>query len=260
MESALWREDQVDKANRKMPGGYLLQIAQVKRVRESVTPVSTPAVQRAMTVPQLTPFRELQSILRQLHQHKLAGPFRRPVDTKHYKDYRDFVKKPMDLATVTANLAKGKYATARECEEDVRQIWKNAFIYNRPNTDVYIMAETLSDFFEERLCAYRGSQSRHKRRVSNLVQAIWALGPESLSGVFAIVEPLMSAKDGVLDLSVDVNMLPAATLKSLELFVESAQQSALRTPSTACSFSPVRSVGDFRVTRSSRLTATGKSH
>ena len=44
-----------------------------------------------------------------------SWPFQEPVDYVGLKltDYRDVVKCPMDLSTVQANLAKGKYAYAR---------------------------------------------------------------------------------------------------------------------------------------------------
>ena len=73
-----------------------------------------------------------------------AYPFKTPVDTKLYKDYLTRVSNPMDLSTVKARLDAGQYLNNLDAYlSDVRQIFKNAYLYNAAGTDVYAMAKQL---------------------------------------------------------------------------------------------------------------------
>ena len=73
-----------------------------------------------------------------------AYPFKAPVDTSLYKDYLLRISSPMDLATIKTRLDSGRYANNLDAYLlDVRQIFKNAYIYNAEGTDVYAMAKQL---------------------------------------------------------------------------------------------------------------------
>lgn len=99
--------------------------------------------------------RQFGTILRQITQHRWAWPFMTPVDVKGLglDDYHDVIKRPMDLGTVRRQMdAKDKtgYKNVRDICEDVRLVFKNAMTYNDDKSDVHVMANTLSDKFEEK--------------------------------------------------------------------------------------------------------------
>ncbi|KAJ4965512.1 hypothetical protein NE237_017361 [Protea cynaroides] len=99
--------------------------------------------------------RQFSTILRQITQHKWAGPFLEPVDVEGLglHDYYEVIEKPMDFSTVK-NKMEAKdgtgYKNVREIYADVRLVFKNAMTYNDENDDVHVMAKTLLAKFEEK--------------------------------------------------------------------------------------------------------------
>ncbi|XP_073122480.1 transcription factor GTE6 isoform X1 [Henckelia pumila] len=97
--------------------------------------------------------RQLGTIIRQITQHKWAGPFMQPVDVEGLglHDYYKVIEKPMDFSTIKSKMeAKDGtgYKNVRELSADVRLIFKNAIKYNEERDDVHVMALTLLDKFE----------------------------------------------------------------------------------------------------------------
>ena len=90
------------------------------------------------------------SVLEKVMAHKWAWLFNEEVDADGMGlvDYHAIVKHPMALATVKAKAQAGGYATASEAASDVRLVFRNAQLYNKPGTDVNIMACALLDKFE----------------------------------------------------------------------------------------------------------------
>ncbi|XP_072964465.1 transcription factor GTE4 isoform X2 [Typha angustifolia] len=97
-------------------------------------------------------FKSCASLLSKLMKHKHGWVFNTPVDVKGLglHDYHTIIKNPMDLGTVKARLSKNWYKSPREFAEDVRLTFRNAMTYNPKGQDVHIMAEQLSQIFEER--------------------------------------------------------------------------------------------------------------
>nr|GMD80317.1 transcription factor GTE1-like [Ipomoea batatas] len=99
--------------------------------------------------------RQFGTILRQITQHKWAGPFMQPVDVEGLglHDYFQVIEKPMDFSTIK-NKMEAKdgtgYKHVREICADVRLIFKNAMKYNKERDDVHVMAKTLLGKFEEK--------------------------------------------------------------------------------------------------------------
>lgn len=63
------------------------------------------------------------------------------------------VKNPMDLGTIREKLDLKNGAGYKDIQEicdDVRLVFTNAMSYNQDGSDVYVMAKTLSDKFEEK--------------------------------------------------------------------------------------------------------------
>ncbi|PIN02476.1 hypothetical protein CDL12_25010 [Handroanthus impetiginosus] len=96
--------------------------------------------------------KQCESLLKKLMSQQFAWVFNTPVDVVklNIPDYFDVIKNPMDLGTIKSKLTAGKYSSPLDFLADVRLTFTNAKTYNPPGTDVHIMAETMSQFFELR--------------------------------------------------------------------------------------------------------------
>ncbi|KAL2530830.1 Transcription factor GTE1 [Forsythia ovata] len=97
--------------------------------------------------------RQFGNMLRQITQHKWAGPFMQPVDVVGLglHDYYEVIEKPMDFSTIKSKMEArdgNGYKNVREICADVRLIFKNAMKYNKERDDVHVMAKTLLEKFE----------------------------------------------------------------------------------------------------------------
>merc|ERR1719510_1510246 len=81
-----------------------------------------------------------------------AWPFYKPVDTEQLDlhDYKQVIKKPMDLGTVRTKMEGREYRVPTEFATDMRLIFTNCYKYNPPEHDVVAMARKLQDVFEMR--------------------------------------------------------------------------------------------------------------
>ncbi|OVA14502.1 Bromodomain [Macleaya cordata] len=100
-------------------------------------------------------FKSCSNLLGKLMKHKHGWVFNTPVDVKGLglHDYYTIIKHPMDLGTVKSRLSKNWYKSPREFAEDVRLTFHNAMTYNPKGQDVHIMADQLSQIFEEKWAA-----------------------------------------------------------------------------------------------------------
>ncbi|XP_030542967.2 transcription factor GTE1 isoform X2 [Rhodamnia argentea] len=94
-------------------------------------------------------------ILRQITQHKWAGPFLQPVDVKALglHDYHKVIDKPMDFSTIKKQMEATdgtSYKNVREICADMRLVFKNAMKYNDEKSNIHVMAKTLLRKFEEK--------------------------------------------------------------------------------------------------------------
>jgi hypothetical protein len=99
--------------------------------------------------------RACHEIIKEMFNKKhssYAWPFYKPVDTEQLDlhDYKQVIKKPMDLGTVKTKVETNKYRTAAEFATDMRLIFTNCYKYNPPEHDVVAMARKLQDVFEMR--------------------------------------------------------------------------------------------------------------
>ncbi|KAK6155266.1 hypothetical protein DH2020_009514 [Rehmannia glutinosa] len=96
--------------------------------------------------------KQCENLLKKLMSQQYAWVFNKPVDVVELNipDYFDVIKNPMDLGTVKSKLTSGKYSSPLDFLADVRLTFTNAKTYNPPGTDVHIMADTMSQFFELR--------------------------------------------------------------------------------------------------------------
>lgn len=96
--------------------------------------------------------KNCSSLLQRLMKHKFSWVFNEPVNAKQLGlvDYHDVIKHPMDLGTIKTRMSQNFYKSPRDFAEDVRLVFRNAMTYNPKGQDVHVMAEQLSQIFEER--------------------------------------------------------------------------------------------------------------
>ncbi|XP_051140205.1 transcription factor GTE8-like isoform X2 [Andrographis paniculata] len=96
--------------------------------------------------------KQCESLLKKLMSQQYAWVFNTPVDVVklNIPDYYDIIKNPMDLGTIKGKLSSGKYSSPLDFLADVRLTFSNAKTYNPPGTDVHVIADTMSKFFELR--------------------------------------------------------------------------------------------------------------
>ena len=77
----------------------------------------------------------------QISQHRNGTIFHNPIKPSEAPDYCDIVKRPVDLKTIKGRVKDGVIANSLEFQRDIYLMFANAMVYNRPGSDVYIMAE-----------------------------------------------------------------------------------------------------------------------
>lgn len=97
--------------------------------------------------------RKCDQLVKSLMKRSQGVHFSRPVEWKKQNlfDYPKLIKEPMDLGTVSERVAKPHYQRLEQFVNDVRLVWKNAFIFNAPDSLYFKAAKTLSDVFEKRV-------------------------------------------------------------------------------------------------------------
>jgi len=97
--------------------------------------------------------RKCDALLKSLMKRSQGVHFSRPVEWKKMGllDYPKLIKDPMDLGTVGDKIGRNAYPRLEAFVNDVRLVWKNAFIFNAPDSLYFKAAKTLSDVFEKRV-------------------------------------------------------------------------------------------------------------
>lgn len=109
-------------------------------------------------------FKSCSALLERLMKHKHGWVFNAPVDVQGLGllDYYTIIKQPMDLGTIKSRLNKNWYKSPREFAEDVRLTFSNAMTYNPKGQDVHIMAEQLSEIFEQKWVSIEADYNRER--------------------------------------------------------------------------------------------------
>uniref|UniRef100_A0A5B7BNY6 Putative Bromodomain-containing protein isoform 4 n=1 Tax=Davidia involucrata TaxID=16924 RepID=A0A5B7BNY6_DAVIN len=96
--------------------------------------------------------KQCEALLKKLMSHQYGWVFNTPVDVVELNipDYFTVIKHPMDLGTIKRKIVSCEYLSSLDFLADVRLTFSNAMTYNPPGNDVYLMADTLSRFFEVR--------------------------------------------------------------------------------------------------------------
>ncbi|KAK2018177.1 Bromodomain-containing protein [Colletotrichum eremochloae] len=96
---------------------------------------------------------------------RLVGPFKEPVDPVEdgVPDYFDKVKKPMDLNTVKAKMARHEYQNEDEFAADIRQIFDNCYTYWSKGDPMWAACEKFQKTFEEKYAQMHKNISKMMR-------------------------------------------------------------------------------------------------
>ncbi|XP_061360996.1 histone acetyltransferase GCN5-like [Gastrolobium bilobum] len=91
----------------------------------------------------------MRSLLKSMHDHADAWPFKEPVDARDVPDYYDIIKDPVDLKTMTKRVESEQYYVTFEMFlADVRRMFANARTYNSPETIYYKCSTRLEAHFQ----------------------------------------------------------------------------------------------------------------
>ncbi|KAK0242824.1 hypothetical protein EDD85DRAFT_812731 [Armillaria nabsnona] len=91
--------------------------------------------------------KRFQNVIGMLHsqisQHRSGNIFHNPIKASEAPDYRDIVKRPVDLKTIKAKIKDGIISNSLEYQRDIYLMFANAMMYNRPGSDIYSMTEDM---------------------------------------------------------------------------------------------------------------------
>ncbi|KAK7470603.1 hypothetical protein VKT23_002027 [Stygiomarasmius scandens] len=106
--------------------------------------------------------KKFQNVIGMLHsqisQHRNGTIFHNPIRDSEAPDYHDIVKRPMDLKTIKTKIRDGAITNSLEFQRDIYLMFANAMMYNRPGSDVYIMAEDMMSDSEVYINTFRQTE------------------------------------------------------------------------------------------------------
>lgn len=104
----------------------------------------------------------LEGLIREAMREPYAWPFLEPVDRRDVPDYYDVISRPMDLRTMINKIKQHIYDTPEEVRSDAYLIIANCKEYNEEGSDIFVCAEQLEDFFQDRFRTF--FDEKKKRR------------------------------------------------------------------------------------------------
>ncbi|KAK9704941.1 hypothetical protein RND81_07G021600 [Saponaria officinalis] len=111
------------------------------RFKQAITSADGAPYQKSLTA-------FMRSLLKTMHDHPDAWPFKEPVDARDVPDYYDIIKNPIDLKTMSKRVeTEMYYVTFEMFVADVRRMFDNARTYNSPETIYYKCATRLESHF-----------------------------------------------------------------------------------------------------------------
>jgi bromodomain-containing protein 8 len=108
---------------------------------------SAPTKKRRGTTSGVTS-RGFQTVISLLHdqicQLRNGSIFHGPVKVSDAPDYYEIVKRAIDLKAIKTKIRDGRVTDSYEYQRDVFLMFANSMMYNRPDSDLYKMAEEVS--------------------------------------------------------------------------------------------------------------------
>lgn len=68
-----------------------------------------------------------------------------------WDDYKDIVKKPIDLNYVRRQYNEGKYKFVEDVLDEIQLIWDNVFLYGKREHETFDLAIRMQKYFDELL-------------------------------------------------------------------------------------------------------------
>ena len=68
-----------------------------------------------------------------------------------WDDYKDIVKKPIDLNYVRRQYNEGKYKFVEEILDEIQMIWDNVFLYGKKEHEAFDLAIKMQMYFDNLL-------------------------------------------------------------------------------------------------------------
>uniref|UniRef100_UPI0005218383 histone acetyltransferase KAT2A n=1 Tax=Ciona intestinalis TaxID=7719 RepID=UPI0005218383 len=96
-------------------------------------------------------FAPLKAIVQSMRSHSSAWPFLEPVKKSEVPNYYDVIKSPMDLKTLNEQVRSKQYSTKAQFVTDAQKIFDNCRIFNSPESDYFKCANTMENFFYNKL-------------------------------------------------------------------------------------------------------------
>ncbi|KDQ21046.1 hypothetical protein BOTBODRAFT_27062 [Botryobasidium botryosum FD-172 SS1] len=116
----------------------------------------------SMSAAEIAASKRFQTVISLLHatisQHRNGNIFHNPIKESDAPDYHDIVRRPMDLKTIKSRIKDGLIANSTEFQRDIYLMFANAMMYNRPNSDIYQMAEEMMMESEAHIQTFRQTE------------------------------------------------------------------------------------------------------
>ena len=177
-------------------------------------------------------YNHARKALNTVTSHKWSWPFNAPVDTNIYKDYLEKVQTPMDFGSIKRKMEAKEYTHPDALLTDVRLVFDNAKAYNKPGSDVHVMAITLAEKFEEKYTSAVAGRVTEENTVAEAeamaarrryAGAAAAAGGPQRDAAVAIVMHHHPGLQPFEEVAFDLDMLDALTLRQLISFIEAAE-------------------------------------
>ncbi|KAI8335708.1 hypothetical protein BC941DRAFT_62295 [Chlamydoabsidia padenii] len=91
--------------------------------------------------------RAAKNLMAALMKQEYAALFTEPVDTYAIPEYKERIKSPMDLRTMSEKLASGRYTSLKQVDADLRLMFDNCFKFNSPRTIAYDQGKRLERYY-----------------------------------------------------------------------------------------------------------------
>ncbi|KAI0985772.1 hypothetical protein GJ496_003239 [Pomphorhynchus laevis] len=116
----------------------------------------------------------ISKLVKDLKQHKLAWPFREPVNPVQYPHYYQIITNPMDLSGLKDNVDKGKYHSLSEFVNDTTKIFDNCRVFNNVDSIFWQCADGLENYFVELLNKLKRKivAERHRRESRDVLSEL----------------------------------------------------------------------------------------
>ncbi|CAB4054287.1 BPTF [Lepeophtheirus salmonis] len=113
----------------------------------------------------------VKKLVKQLISNRNSWPFKEPVDPNDVPNYYTVVKEPMDLQTIELRVNQSQYQRLSDFVGDVMRIFENCRYFNQDNSQVLRCAESLENYFAQKLAHHNtifSSETNTPKRYSQI--------------------------------------------------------------------------------------------